>query len=67
MKTILAIVAALFILGTVTRDTLGFVTFDSAQAVGYDMWTITVYIVGGWLIYRAFKKKPPTHLSNESK
>lgn len=67
-KTILAVVAGVLIVGTLAGKNFGFALqtgtgaldpSNIAQIIGYNAWALLVYIGGGWLIYRAFKKDKP--------
>ncbi|MDP2789897.1 MAG: hypothetical protein Q8O51_02100 [bacterium] len=59
-KNILGIIAAVLIVGTLASGNLGFSPIDGAQSIGKNAWALLVYIGGGWLIYRAFKKDKPS-------
>lgn len=59
-KNILGIIAAVLIVGTLVGDNFGFAPITGAESIGYNAWALLVYIGGGWLIYRAFKKEKPT-------
>lgn len=56
-KNILGIIAAVLIVGTLMGDNFGFAPITGAESIGYNAWALLVYIGGGWLIYRAFKKE----------
>lgn len=56
-KTILGIIAAVLIAGTLMGDNFGFASINGAESIGYNAWALLVYIGGGWLIYRAFRKE----------
>jgi len=60
VKNILGIIALLFIIGTLFSDNFGFVTITGAESIGFNASTVFVYLGGGWLIYRALKKKKQT-------
>lgn len=59
-KNILGIIAAVLIVGTLMGDNFGFAPITGAESIGYNTWALLVYIGGGWLIYRAFKKEKPS-------
>jgi hypothetical protein len=61
---IVLFVFALLLWGaTITHDMLGFVAPTSAQAVGFDIWTVLMwwlFLYAGRRLYRAFWKKKPS-------
>lgn len=57
MRNILAIIALFLIIGTLVSDNFGFATITGGESIGFNAWAIIVYLGGGWLIYRAVKKK----------
>jgi hypothetical protein len=59
-KNILGIIAAVLIAGTLAGDNFGFAPITGAESIGYNAWALLVYIGGGWLIYKAFKKEKPS-------
>ncbi len=54
---VLAIISVALVLGTIASPNLGFSPQENfGQTVGSYFWTLLVYMGGGFLIYRVFKK-----------
>ena len=60
-KNILGIIATVLIVGTLAGDNFGFTPITGVESIGYNAWALLVYIGGGWLIYRAFRKEKPSN------
>jgi hypothetical protein len=52
----LTIIAIVLILGTVANHNFGFVSVYGLESIGFNAWALFVYIWGGWILYRTFKK-----------
>ena len=58
MKTFLGFVGAVLIIGVIAGGNLNNLSdWSTGELVGYNVGTLVFLIGGGYLIYRAFKKK----------
>jgi len=57
MKNALAIIALVFIVGTLFSGNFGFAPLNGAESLGYNTLAVFVYVGGSWLIYRALKRE----------
>ena len=56
-KKFLLIVGIAIIIITITKPNFGFLPFSNPNAIGYNLWSLIVYIVGGFIIYRYFRDR----------
>lgn len=56
-RTIVLVIGIVIILLTITKPNFGFVPFNNLEAIGYNLWSLIVYIGGGFIIYKYFKHK----------
>ena len=58
IRIVLAVIAAGFMVTKALEPNFGFSTVGGSEAAGYNIFTVMVYALGAWLIYRALRKKP---------
>ncbi len=56
-KTIMIVIGALLVIGTLTGGNLQTITdWSTSELVGFNAWSIIALVGGAYLVYRGFKK-----------
>lgn len=56
MKNILGFIGFVILVSGLFKHNFGFVERTSYENIGYNVGSLLVYILAGWLVYRAIKK-----------